>query len=354
MKLQINQSKVLKEIPRESMPDFGSEFSDHMFNMDYNTINGWYNPRIEPYQPLSLDPSTIVLHFGQSIFEGLKAYKTNAGKINLFRPIDNLRRFNRSARAMCIPEFDEKFVFSALKQLLLLDKAWIPNVSGASLYIRPTIIAMDKHVGLRVSETYRFFIILSPVGSYYSEGFSPIKVRVETKHVRAVRGGIGDVKTAGNYAASLYASQEAKKEGCQQVLWLDALELKYIEEAGAMNVFFVINGELITPKLSGSILPGVTRDTIISLAKTFEMKVYEKKISVDELFEAHSSGMLTEAFGCSTAMVISPIGSINFKDETITISENMVGPITRKFYKSITDIQYGRVTTHENWIQLVE
>jgi branched-chain amino acid aminotransferase len=252
-----------------------------------------------------------------------------------------------------MPEVDETFALEALKQLLIIEKDWIPRTPGTSLYIRPTIIAMDPFVGLRASHTYRFFIILSPVGAYYAEGFNPVKIWVTNKHVRAVRGGIGEAKTAGNYAASLYASEMAHKEGYTQVLWLDGVELKYIEEVGSMNIFFVIDDELITPALTGSILSGITRDSVIALAKYWKMKVSERRISINELLEAHKNGKLQEVFGSGTAAVISPVGIMKYRDEVLTIGDGSAGPISMKFFKAITDIQYGRSEDIMNWIEPV-
>ena len=267
MKLNIVKTDHPKPKPDETKLGFGTQFTDHMFNMDYTSDLKWHNPRIEPYGPFSLDPATMVLHYGQGIFEGMKAYRTESGRIQLFRPRDNFNRLNYSARKLCIPEVDVEFILGALKELLRVEKDWVPSVPGTSLYIRPAIIATDPFLGVRASNTYRLFIILSPVGAYYAEGFNPVKILVTRDHVRAVRGGVGDTKTMGNYAASLLAGQEAHDAGYTQVLWLDGVEQKYVEEVGAMNIFFVINNELVTPELSGSILPGVTRNSTFSWPK---------------------------------------------------------------------------------------
>jgi branched-chain amino acid aminotransferase len=291
----------------------------------------------------------MVLHYGQAIFEGMKAYRTDSGVIQLFRPKDNLKRLNLSGHRLCIPAFDEKLVLEALLQLLKIEKDWVPSAPGTSLYIRPTIIAMDAHLGLRSSNTYRLFIILSPVGAYYPEGFNPVKIWVTTEYVRAVRGGVGEAKTAGNYAASLYASSLANKEGYTQVLWLDGVELKYIEEVGTMNIFFCIGDELITPALNGSILSGVTRDSVIKLAKSWGVKVMERKISIHEIFEAHAKGMLKEVFGSGTAAVISPVGKIKFDDREITVGDGGVGAFSAKLFKDLTEIQYGKVDDLFHW-----
>jgi len=350
MTLSIKTTDQLKDLPEESELSFGTVFTDHMFNMDYDLENGWHNPRIEPYHNFTLDPSTMVLHYGQSIFEGLKAFKTPAGGINLFRPTENFKRFNRSAHKLCIPEFDEDFALDALMELLKIEKRWVPSAPGTSLYIRPTIIATDPFLGVRASYTYRFFIILSPVGAYYKEGFNPVKIWVTDKYVRAVRGGMGEVKTAGNYAASLYAGEEAHRKGYTQVLWLDGVELKYVEEVGSMNIFFVIDNELVTPSLSGSILSGITRDTVIQLARKWGMPVTERRISIDELVDTHEAGKLQEVFGSGTAAVISPVGEIKYRDKQMFVGDGCVGPWAKKFFDAITDIQYGRAEDPENWI----
>ncbi len=350
MELKINKAHTLKSLPDESNLTFGTIFTDHMFNMDYHPEKGWHHARIEPYQPIVMEPSTMVLHYGQSIFEGLKAFRTESGQIQLFRPQENFKRFNRSARRMCIPQFDEVFVLDALMELLKIEKHWVPSEPGTSLYIRPTIIAMDPFLGVRASHTYRFFIILCPVGAYYKEGFNPVKIWVTDQYVRAVRGGTGEVKTAGNYAASLYAGEEAHKIGYTQVLWLDGVELKYVEEVGSMNIFFVIDNQIITPSLSGSILSGITRDTVIQLAALWGHPVAQRRISIDEIMDAHASGKLQEVFGSGTAAVISPVGEIKYKDKVIKVGNGGVGPWAQKFFKSITDIQYGKSDAPEGWI----
>ena len=353
MQLTIKKATEFKPHPDDSELTFGTIFTDHMFNMDYTPENGWNNPRIEPYAPIIMDPSTMVLHYGQAVFEGLKAYRTGSGEIQLFRPRDNFKRMNRSNKALCIPDVDEDFVLDALKELLKIEKDWVPSAPETSLYIRPTIISTDPFLGVRASYTYRFFIILSPVGVYYSEGFNPVKIWVTKDHVRAVRGGLGEAKTAGNYAASLYAGELAHKNGYTQVLWLDGVEQKYVEEVGSMNIFFVIDDELITPMLNGSILPGITRDSVIALAKMWDIKVTERKISIDEVMNAHSSGNLQEIFGSGTAAVISPVGEIKYGDKVISIGDGSVGPMASRFFQTLTDIQYGKSEDSLGWIELV-
>ncbi len=353
MQVTIKKAEPLKAKPDENKLGFGTIFTDHMFNMDYSVEKGWYNPRIEPYAPLVMQPSTMVLHYGQGVFEGMKAYRNQQGGVQLFRPQENFRRLNASNRKLCIPEIDETFALKALKQLLTVEKDWIPSAPGTSLYIRPTIIATDPFLGVRASFTYRFFIILSPVGAYYAEGFNPVKIMVTKEHVRAVRGGVGDTKTLGNYAASLLAGDKAHKAGYTQVLWLDGVEQKYVEEVGAMNIFFVIGDELITPMLSGSILPGITRDSVLELGKSWGMTVSERKISIDEVMAAHTSGQLKEIFGSGTAAVISPVGELKYEDTVITVGDGRVGPMAHKFFQSIQEIQYGTIEDPSGWVEPV-
>ena len=350
MELTVKEAEKLKQKPDESKLGFGTLFTDYMFNMDYAPDKGWHSARIEPYAPLALDPSTMFLHYAQGAFEGLKAYRTESGNIQLFRPQENFKRLNRSCRRLCIPEIDEAFAIEALKKLLTMEKDWVPGEPETSLYIRPTIIATDPYLGVRASHTYRFFIILSPVGAYYPEGFNPVKILVTHDYVRAVRGGVGEAKTPGNYAASILAGEKAHDAGYTQVLWLDGVEQKYLEEVGSMNIFFVIDDQIVTPELNGSILPGITRDSVIKLAKHWNDNVVERKISIDELIQAHSSGKLKEVFGAGTAAVISPVGEIKYGDQVITIAGGKVGPIAKKYYTAITDIQYGRAEDPLGWI----
>jgi len=354
MKIAVNRVDTPGTRPKDEDLGFGTVFTDHMFVMAYAVEKGWHNPRIEPFADIALSPAAMVFHYGQAIFEGLKAYKTPDNKIQLFRARDNFARLNRSARGLCIPEIDVDFVMDALKQLLKLEKDWIPETLGTSLYIRPFIIATDPFLGVRSSFTFTFYIVLSSVGAYYAGGLAPVKIWVSKDHVRAVPGGVGEFKTAGNYAASLNAGEIAKKQGYAQVLWLDALEHKYIEEVGAMNIFFLINGELVTPNLTGSILPGITRFSVIDLAKKWGMPVSERKISIDEVFDAHARGTLTEVFGSGTAAVISPVGEICYGDKKIHIGDGMPGKTAMKFYDALTSIQYGTAKDTENWIEKVD
>jgi len=350
MQITINKTETPKEKPDENNLGFGTIFTDHMFNMDYNPDKGWHNPRIEPYQALTMDPATMVLHYGQGVFEGLKGYRTQTGDVTLFRPMENVRRLNRSSKRLCIPEMDADFVLEAIKQLISVEKEWVPGVEGTSLYVRPTVIATDPFLGVRASFTYRFFVILSPVGAYYPEGFNPVKIFVTRDFVRAVRGGVGEAKTMGNYAASLLAGDKAHEKGYTQVLWLDGVEQKYIEEVGAMNIFFVIGDEIVTPKLNGSILPGITRNSVVELGKSWGLNVSERKISIDEVLQAHRAGTLKEVFGSGTAAVISPVGEIKYRDELSTIGDGSVGTLSQRFYDSLTDIQYGVTEDPFGWI----
>ncbi len=354
MEIKVTRAAQTGTRPKDADLGFGTVFTDHMFVMEYEKGKGWHDPRIEPFADFSMSPAAMVYHYGQAIFEGLKAYKTPDNKIHLFRARDNFDRMNRSANGLCIPELDVDFVMDAMKQLIRLEEKWIPETLGTSLYIRPFIIASDPFLGVRSSFTFKFFIILSSVGAYYAEGLNPVKIWVSQSHVRAVRGGVGEFKTAGNYAASLYAGEKAKEEGYAQVMWLDALEMKYIEEVGAMNIFFVINGEIVTPDLSGSILPGITRYSVLALAKKWGMTISERKISIDEIFTAHEDGSLTEVFGSGTAAVISPVGEIRYGDRIINIGDGTPGTVSMKFYDALTGIQYGTAEDTENWIEVVD
>lgn len=354
MELKIVRVEKLKEKPEEAELNFGIDFTDHMFNMDYGPTKGWHDARIEPYGPIKMNPATMVLHYGQAIFEGLKAYRTSNGSIRLFRPQDNFARFNASAEMLCIPEIDEEFALSALKKLLVLEQDWVPSLPGTSLYIRPTIVAMDPYLGVRPSHTYRFFIILSPVGAYYPEGFNPVKIWVTNEYVRTVRGGLGMAKTPANYAASLYAAEVAKKKGYTQVLWLDGVEQRYIEEVGTMNIFFRISDTLVTPPLRGSILAGITRDSVIRLAKHWAIPVEERPITIDEVMAAHDKGTLQEIFGSGTAAVVSPVNELAWNDRVITIKDGRVGPVAQRLYDEIIAIQYGEAEDPFNWVVTIE
>lgn len=350
--ISVQLSETKKPKPTGDLA-FGTIFTDHMFIMDYEEGKGWHDARITPYEPLSIDPAAMIFHYGQTIFEGLKAYHTEDGSIQLFRPEKNFERMNNSNKRMVMPQIDEDFVLQALKKLLNIEKDWVPKTEGTSLYIRPFIIATQSYLGVAPSTNYKFMIILSPVGSYYKEGINPVKIAVENKYVRAVLGGTGEAKTAGNYASSLIAEELMTKGGYAQVLWLDGIEKKYIEEVGSMNVFFKVNGEIITPKLTGSILPGVTRDSVIQLLKHWDIPVTERKISMAEIAEAHANGTLEEAFGTGTAAVISPVGQLTWNDQDFKINNGETGEIAKKLYDTLTSIQYGKMEDPFGWIQKV-
>ncbi|WP_428908519.1 branched-chain amino acid aminotransferase [Niallia sp. Krafla_26] len=347
--LTIIQTENHKQKPDFEHLEFGKEFTDHMFVMDYTTDLGWHDARIIPYQPLSLDPSAMVFHYGQTVFEGLKAYYTEDGNILLFRPDKNMQRLNQSNDRLCIPEIDEALALDALKELIKIDHEWVPKVKGTSLYIRPFIIATQASLGVHPSESYQFIIIMSPVGSYYKEGIKPIKIAVESRYVRAVAGGTGQAKTAGNYASSLKAQEVADEEGYSQVLWLDGVERKYVEEVGSMNIFFKINGEVITPALNGSILPGITRDSILHLLRHWNVPVVERKISMEEIYQAYKDGLLEEVFGTGTAAVISPVGELYWEDKKLDINDGEIGELSLKLYNTLTGIQLGKEEDIFDW-----
>ncbi|MBU2548693.1 MAG: branched-chain amino acid aminotransferase [Proteobacteria bacterium] len=347
-------SDQLKPKPKDSELAFGNIFTDHMFMLDYHAGQGWHDPRVVPYGPLVLDPATAVLHYAQEIFEGLKCYRRTDGGLQLFRVRDNFRRMNESARRMCIPELDIDLVVEGLKTLLRVERDWVPGTQGTSLYIRPTIIATEAFLGVRPAAQYLYYVILGPVGAYYKEGFNPIKILVEEKYVRAVRGGVGSTKTGGNYAASLYAAEEAHKKGFTQVLWLDAIERKYVEEVGTMNMLFLIDDELVVPPLGGSILPGITRYTVLDLVREWGgYRVSERHIAIDEVMDAARNGRLKEAFGAGTAAVISPVGWIVYKGEEVEVAGGKTGPLAQKLYDEITSIQYGTKPDVHGWIETV-
>ncbi len=348
--IKIERTKTPKEKPAdESKLGFGQIFTDHMFLMNYDEGQGWHDPRIVPYAPIPLDPAAMCLHYGQEVFEGMKAYKTAQGKTLLFRPEKNMARLNVSNERLCIPPVDEAFCVEAIKTLVKLEDEWIPKKQGTSLYIRPFIFAVDPFLGVHTAKHLLFVIICSPVGAYYPEGLNPVKIYVETNYVRAVRGGMGFAKTAGNYAASLKAQDESEKIGYTQVLWLDGVERKYIEEVGAMNVFFVIDDEIVTPAVQGSILSGITRMSSIELLRSWGYKVSERRISIEELAKASDEGRLKESFGTGTAAVISPIGELRWGDKVMTINEGKIGAISQRLYDQLTGIQWGELEDTMNW-----
>ncbi|MBQ8379084.1 MAG: branched-chain amino acid aminotransferase [Oscillospiraceae bacterium] len=355
MEIRYELTKTPKAKPAdETKLGFGRVFTDHMFVMDYDTGMGWHDARIVPFGDISLSPASMCLHYGQEIFEGLKAYRTADGDIQLFRPEENFKRMNLSAERMVIPALDEEFCIKALKELIKVEKDWVPHTDGASLYIRPFIFACDPFVGVKPADHYMFMIILSPSGAYYSTGLNPVKIYVEQKYVRAVRGGTGFAKTAANYAISLKGQDEAHKQSYEQVLWLDGVEQKYIEEVGAMNIFFVIDNEVITPELVGTVLPGITRKSAIEICKSKGYKVSERRITIEEIAKAYDEGKVQEVFGTGTAAVISPVGHLKWGDKIMTINDNKIGEISQMLYDTMTGIQYGKLEDTFGWITKVD
>lgn len=341
----------LKEKPKdETKLGFGHIFTDHMFVMNYDEGKGWNNARIVPFGNVELSPAAMCLHYGQEIFEGLKAYRTADGSVQLFRPDENFKRMNVSAKRMVIPQIDEEFCLYALKELLKIEEEWVPHTEGAALYIRPFIFATDPYVGVKPADHYLFMIILSPSGAYYSTGLNPVKIYVESKYVRAVRGGTGFAKTAANYAISLAGQEEAHQQDYEQVLWLDGVEQRYVEEVGSMNIFFVIDGEVVTPLLTGSVLPGITRKSAIEICKKKGLKVSERKIAIDEIAKAYDEGKLDEVFGTGTAAVISPVGHLKWGDKIMTINDNKIGKISQMLYDTMTGMQWGKIPDEFGWI----
>ena len=349
MEIKITKALVLKEKPDSSTLGFGKIFTDHMFMMDWNSEKGWYNARIVPFENLSIHPASTVLHYGSEIFEGLKAYRRADGKVQLFRPIENIRRMNNSAERLCLPQIPEDLAMEILTTFVDLEQDWTPSAEGTSLYLRPFMFGNDESLGVHAVHNATYIIIASPVGSYYKEGINPVKIMIEDEDVRAVRGGTGYAKCGGNYAASNRAGERAAQKGYAQVLWLDGVERKYIEEVGAMNVMFKIGDEIVTPMLSGSILPGITRKSCIEVLKDKGFKVSERLLSVDELGEALKNGALKEAWGCGTAAVVSPIGELCYKDVKYTINNGEIGETTQMLYDTLTGIQWGKIEDTYGW-----
>jgi branched-chain amino acid aminotransferase len=347
--IRIIKSATKKAKPKASELGFGSVFTDHMFVMDFQEEKGWYDPRVEPYGPFSLDPATAVLHYGQGLFEGLKAFRGRDGKIRLFRPDKHVDRLNLTAERMCIPALDPEMVLESWTSVVDVDREWVPSSVGTSLYIRPTIIASEPFLGVRPAKEYLYFVILSPVGAYYPEGINPVKIKVIDNYVRAVVGGLGQAKTSANYAASLYAAEEAKHEGFTQVLWLDGVHRQYIEEVGTMNIMLKIGDEVITPPLAGTILAGVTRDSALTLMRQWGLRVSERPVTIDEVREAARRGTLQEVWGTGTAAVISPVGELAYKDERIVINGGKIGALTQRLYDAIVGIQYGTTPDALGW-----
>lgn len=344
--------QLIQRNSKPTLPEslgFGVYFTDHMFEMDYDTENGWHNYNIKPVENIPMHPATMFIHYGQAIFEGLKAFKQN-DDIVIFRPEMHFKRLNNSARRLCMPEVDIDFVIESLKELIAIEKDWIPSKKGESLYIRPVMVGIDKLLGVHPSKKFKFYIILSPVGAYYPEGFKPVKILVQDKYVRAVRKGLGDCKTPANYAASLLATEEANREGYTQVLWLDGVELKYIEEVGTMNIFIVFKDEVVTPALTGSILPGVTRDTVLHLLKEWSINHSERLVSIDELIQKYDKGELLGVFGTGTAAIISSVSEIKYKDRKLIINKGEPDDLAVRLFNEITGIHYGLVPDKHNWL----
>ena len=346
--------KMKAKIADESQLGFGKHFTDRMLVVEWKIGQGWCDARIEPYAPFLLDPACLVFHYAQEIFEGLKAYKWSDGRVALFRPEMNARRFNQSGDRMCMPEVPEELFLKGIEQLVSLERDWIPTASGTSLYIRPTLIAVEPVLGVKPSDHYYFYVILSPVGAYYAAGFNPVNILVEDHYVRAVPGGTGEAKTGGNYASSLKAGLEAKKKGYDQVLWLDGKERRFVEEVGAMNMFFAYGKKIVTAPLTGSILSGVTRDSVMKLAPSLGLTVEERQIDINDLMADIRAGKVSEAFGSGTAAVITPVGKLCYKDESQQLTGGKVGEITQKLYDTLTGIQTGKLKDEFGWVRFVE
>ena len=353
-RFSVELTKNPKQKPDPDSLRFGTVFTDHMFVMDYDPENGWHDGKIVPYGPLALDPATVVFHYGQEMFEGLKAYKTKEGKVQLFRPDMNAKRTNNTNKRMCIPQIDEQMYIDAIKELVAVDKDWIPQKPDTALYIRPFIIGTDKFLGVAASNTYKFIIILSPVGPYYESGLAPTRIYVENEFVRSAPGGTGYAKIGGNYAAAMIAEQKAHDMGYDQVLWLDAKEGKYVEEIGTSNAFFKIDGELYTAPLEGTILPGITRDSMITVMKDWGYKVNEVRFTIEDVFKAAEEGRLEEVFATGTAAVISPVGELYWNDRHIVINNDEIGELSQKLYDELYGIQTGEKADTRGWIVPVE
>ena len=338
-----------KQKPAADTLGFGKYFTDHMFMMDYTEGQGWHDARIVPFGPIAIHPASTVLHYGSEIFEGLKAYRRADGAVQLFRPIENIRRMNNSAERMCLPQIPEDMALEALTEFVKTEQEWTPSAPGTSLYLRPFMFGNDESLGVHAVHNATYVIIASPVGSYYKEGINPVKIMIETEDVRAVRGGTGEAKCGGNYAASNRAGKRAEEKGYSQVLWLDGVHRRYIEEVGAMNVMFKISGEIVTPALSGSILPGITRKSIIEVLKGKGYTVSERLLSIDELKEAMANGTLEEAWGCGTAAVVSPIGELAYNGEKYPVNGGQIGEVTQMLYDTLTGIQWGKIDDPYGW-----
>ena len=350
MDISITKTTTPKQMPPEDKLGFGKVFTDHMLMVDYEEGKGWHNARILPFGPIVLHPASTVLHYGAEIFEGLKAYRRADGGVQLFRPMENVKRMNRSAERMSLPEMDENDMLELLTTFVRLEERWVPKSFGTSLYLRPFMFGNDETLGVHAVKRTSFMLIASPSGSYYAEGINPVGIMIESEDVRTVRGGTGYAKCGGNYAASTRAGERAAKLGYSQVLWLDGVERKYIEEVGAMNVMFKIDGEIVTPALTGSILPGITRKSCLEVLRAKGYTVSERLLSVDELIEAMEQGKLEEAWGCGTAAVVSPIGKLAYGEKEYVINNGKIGDVTQYLYDTLTGIQWGLIEDGFNWV----
>jgi branched-chain amino acid aminotransferase len=338
-----------KEIPADDQLQFGTVFTDHMFVMDYNEREGWHRPRVVPHAALKMQPAALVFHYAQAVFDGLKAYRKADGSIQFFRPGKHAERLNDSCQRLCIPKLDPDLILKSFHILVGIDSDWVPKRRGTALYLRPIVIASEAFIGARPSAEYQYFLILSPVGTLFESGLKPISILATDEYVRAIRGGVGAVKTAGSYAAGIYAAEEARKQGFAQVLWLDAVERRYLDEVGTMNVMMKITDEVITPPLTGAILPGITRDSVLTLCREWGLRVSERMISIDEVIDAAKSNCLTEMWGTGTAAIISPIGELGFRGEKFSIGNGMTGALTQRLYDTITGIQHGDLPDRHDW-----
>ncbi len=354
MEIKITLTQNPKAKPDPATVPFGVAFTDHMFLMDYDSENGWHDARIVPFADLSLSPGAVVFHYGAEVFEGLKAYRTPGGAVQLFRPEENMKRMSQSAERLCLPMPDEAFALEALKKFVEVEKEWVPEAYGTSLYLRPVLFGTEANLSLHDIHQAMFMIIACPVGSYYKNGLMPVELLIENEDVRAVRGGTGFAKCGGNYAAAARAGSRAEEKGFSQVLWLDGVERKYVEEGGGMNIMFKWNGRLVTPELNGSILPGVTRKSILEMAKSWGVETVERQIPVDEMMEACRNGEIEEAFCCGTAAVVTPVGGFTYGKQKVTVNNNKIGAFTQKLYDNLTGIQWGKQDDTFGWTVTVK
>ncbi|HYO70078.1 MAG TPA: branched-chain amino acid aminotransferase [Archangium sp.] len=352
--IEVQRAPTLKPKPPSEGLGFGKYFTDHMFRMDYAPERGWHQARILPHGPLGLDPGAAVLHYAQAVFDGSKVFRGKDGQLRAFRMMDHCKRLHSSAERLAMAPVPPELAREAIEALVKMEADWVPSAPGTALYVRPTVIASEAFLGVRPADKYIFFVILSPVGSYFAGGAEPVRIWVEQQHTRAAKGGLGGAKAAANYAAGLQASMEAKKRGYAQVLWLDAAEHRYIEEVGTMNLFVRIGDEIVTPPLEGTFLPGITRESALALMRDWGMKVSERKLSVDELREAHKKGELREVFGTGTAAVISPVGALGFREGQLAIGDGKVGEVSQRLYDTLTGIQYGTQPDRHGWMTVIK